>query len=170
MGILQDCLNRPSSWSFCTSEGATVNIGEILLVGIADLDFYVTQTPATASVTSIGPLRQVNNATRLRYLGLGRGFGVGTPIDIGRSATDMPSGGKIYCGPMKQGNDVTLDDMKGQCTIEMVSGAFFAGGSGMMIWFGTPGPAPFARALGLLWGTGIETPGVGTMAYNGYIW
>jgi hypothetical protein len=170
MGFLQDCLHRPASWHFCTSEGTSVNLGEIVLVGMADLDFYVTQTPATASVTSVGPLRSVSNATRLRFFGLGRGIGVGSPIDISRSATNMPSGGRIYCGPMTKGSDVSLSDMKGQCTIEVGAIAAFAGASGMMIWFGTPGPPAFARGLGLLWGTGIETPGVGAMEYTGYIW
>lgn len=170
MGILQDCLNRPSSWSFCTSEGASVNIGEVVLVGMADFDFYVTQTPGTASVTSIGPHREIRDATRLRFFGLGRGLGIGSPIDISRSATNMPSGGQIYRGPRSSGRDVTIADLKGQCRIEVGAVAAMAGVSGMMIWFGTPGPPAFARALGMLWGVGIETPGIGAMEYTGYIW
>lgn len=170
MSITEACLRRPSSWSFCTSEGTAVNVGEIFLVGLANFDFYVTQTPATASVQSIGPARVLSNVTRLRFVGVGRGIGAGVPIDISRSATNMPSGGQIYCGPINRGNDVTLSDMKGQCMIEVVAAAVMVGPSEMHIWFGSPGPPAFARALGILKGWGIETPGIGAMEYTGYIW
>ena len=130
---------------------------------MADLDFYVDANARhrIGDVDRFPPLDlQRHQASVLRARAWPRR---GLADRISRSATDMPSGGRIYRGPMTRGGDVSLSDMKGQCRIEVGAVAALAGISGMMIWFGTPGPPAFAKALGLLWGVAIETPGVGAM-------
>ena len=168
----RDTLRRPTSWHVFTSSGETAAVGSIVEVGVAHGDFYLTQTPSTARVAPGPGGGNYANVTRLRFAGAGAGVGLGPLLfDFSATAVDMPSGGRIYCGPSLQGSDVKIEDLRGWCTMEAYSASAVVGGSYTVLYFGV-GPSgflPSAIAVGVVKGKGVAIPGVSAMQFIGRI-
>jgi hypothetical protein len=168
----RDTLRRPTSWHVFTSSGETAAVGSIVEVGVTHGDFYLTQTPSTAQVAPGPGGGHYANVTRLRFVGAGAGVGLGPLLfDFSASATDMPSGGRIYCGPSLNGSDVKIEDLRGWCTMEAYSASALAGGSYTVLYFGV-GPSgflPSAIAIGIVKGKQVGIPGASAMQFIGRI-
>jgi hypothetical protein len=168
----RDTLRRPTSWHVFTSSGETAAVGSIVEVGVAHGDFYLTQTPSTARVAPGPGGGNYANVTRLRFAGAGAGVGLGPLLfDFSASAVDMPSGGRIYCGPSLQGSDVKIEDLRGWCTMEAYSASAVVGGSYTVLYFGV-GPSgflPSAIAVGVVKGNQVGIPGLSAMQFIGRI-
>ena len=168
----RDTLQRPTSWHILTSSGESASVGSIVSVGVTHANIYVTQTPETATLVPTPGGYSCRNVTRLRFFGAGAGVGIGPLlVDLSASEEQMPSGGRIYCGPSLEGTDVSLSDLSGWCTMETYAvGALVARGW-TVLYFGV-GPSRFlpnAVAVGVIEGVQVGVPGISAMEYVGRI-
>jgi hypothetical protein len=163
-------ISRPSKWEIVTSGGMSLSFGELIMAGGTLSALYLTQDSSTVQVS---PFSMSGPVSRLWFMGAGLGIGVGTPIDLSVSSEDMPSGGAVYYGELTpKGKSLTLDDLTGPCAIRVNAAALLGGVSATIIGFGCPigGPLMASKAIGILLGAGIETPGVSSMEYVGGLW
>src|ERR1700683_2460177 len=165
----RDTLRRPTSWHVFTSSGETAAVGSIVEVGVVHGDFYLTQTPSTARAAPGPGGGNYANVTRLRFTGAGAGVGLGPLLaDFSASAHDMPSGGRIYCGPSLKASDVKIEDLRGWCTMDAYSATAWAY---TVLYFGV-GPSgflPSAIAVGVVKGNQVGIPGLSAMQFIGRI-
>lgn len=109
---------------------------------------------------------------RVKFVGMGRGLGVGLPLDINVGTRQMPGIGQIYRGGgTLPGKPLAISDFVGRCTVHVFGAAALAGVSATVIYFGGDLPtAKLARAVGVVSGTSAGTPGASAMEYFGKIW
>lgn len=160
-----DITKRPSKWRILTSSGGAINLGYILEVGGTTGRLYISKT-FEDDETSPG-------VVTLSYVGAGRGIGAPSPLpgEVSYSTASMPSNGYIYHGALSSGSDIELHDLTGLCVIRVSSAALGVSVSLTEIFFR---PATFAmptrcKAVGIVFGKGRGTPGLGVMEYTGHM-